>query len=258
MKTNFVERLSQSGVRTAIVLGSGLGPFADALEPDAVFPYAEIPGLPVSTVPGHAGRFVLAKMEGQPLLIAQGRVHLYEGVEAAEIVRGVTLMHEAGIRTLILTNAAGTVNPEFAPGTWMMLNDHLNLTGQSPLRGAPRFVDLTEVYSSRLREIFRLAAGRLGLTLHEGVYAAMPGPQYETPAEIRMLQRLGADAVGMSTVPEAIQARALGLEVAAFSCLTNWGAGLSGQALAHDEVTDVGRASAGALIGLLRDVLPRL
>ncbi|MDX2081499.1 MAG: purine-nucleoside phosphorylase [Terrimicrobiaceae bacterium] len=250
--------LSALGARTAIVLGSGLGPFADAVEHEGVIPYESIPDLPVSSVPGHAGRFVLAKLEGTPLVIAQGRVHLYEGWDARDVVRGISLLREAGIRTLILTNAAGTVNAGFPPGTWMMLSDHINLTGQSPLRGGPHFVDLTEVYSNTLRETFREAASRLGVHLHEGVYAAMPGPQYETPAEIRMLQRIGADAVGMSTVPEAIQARALGMEVAAFSCLTNWGAGLSGEPLSHEEVTGMGRAAAADLIRLLRDVLPRL
>jgi purine-nucleoside phosphorylase len=142
------------------------------------------------------------------------------------------------------------------PGSWMMLSDHLNLTGQTPLRGGPHFVDMSEVYSRRLRQIFHRIASRQGTILHEGVYAAMHGPQYETPAEVRMLQRLGADAVGMSTVPEAIQARALGMEVAAFSCLTNWGAGISPDVLSHDEVTAVGKSSAGSLIEILREALP--
>lgn len=258
MKTELIlpKELRECGAETAIVLGSGLGSFADALEHVAVVNYSEIDQLPVSKVPGHAGRFVIAHLEGKPLLIAQGRVHLYEGWEASEVVRAVILMHKIGVRNLVLTNAAGSANPDFAPGTWMMLSDHINLTGHSPLRGGAHFVDMSEVYSSRLRGLFREAANQTGAVLHEGVYAALVGPQYETPAEIRMLQRLGADAVGMSTVLEALQARALDMEVAAFSCLTNWGAGISGKTLNHEEVTAVGKNAAGTLAELLRKVLP--
>lgn len=250
--------LTGAGARTAIVLGSGLGGFVDSLEHRAVVDYSAVPGLPVSKVPGHAGRFVVAEVAGVPLLIAQGRVHLYEGWSAAEVVRGIEMMHGLGVRTLILTNAAGVVNPAFSPGSWMMLSDHINLTGHSPLRGGAHFVDLSEVYSLRLREKFRSAAALRGMGLFEGVYAAMPGPQYETPAEIRMLRTLGADAVGMSTVPEAVRARALGMEVAAFSCLTNWGAGISAGPLDHAEVSEAGRLAAGEFAALLADVLPGL
>ncbi len=245
------------GARTAVVLGSGLGPFADSLEIKGSFGYGEL-GLPESKVPGHAGRLLVADLSGAPLLVAKGRVHLYEGWDPQEVVKMVHLFHEVGVKTLVLTNAAGSLNPDFAPGSWMILNDHINLTGRSPLAGGPHFVDMTEVYSRRLREAFHAAASTCGHSLHEGVYAAVNGPQYETPAEIRMLRHLGADAVGMSTVPEAIQARALGLEVAAFSCLTNWGAGLSGQPLSHEEVTATGRTSAASLIEILRTTLPRI
>lgn len=255
MKKSIPRELSECGATTAIILGSGLGEFAGSLEHIGSYEYSGL-GLPASKVPGHAGRFVVVRLGDRPLLIAQGRVHLYEGWEASEVVSAVVMMHEIGIRTLILTNAAGTVNPEFAPGSWMMLSDHLNLTGQTPLRGGPHFVDMSEVYSRRLRQIFHRVASRQGTILHEGVYAAMHGPQYETPAEVRMLQRMGADAVGMSTVPEAIQARALGMEAAAFSCLTNWGAGLSPDLLSHDEVTAVGKSAAGSLIEILREALP--
>lgn len=258
MKFILPKSLLECGAETAIVLGSGLGPFAEAVPHVAEVNFSEIEGLPVSKVPGHAGRFVVAELGGKPLLIAQGRVHLYEGWSAQEVVRSIVLMHGMGIRKLVLTNAAGTVNENFLPGSWMMLSDHLNLTGQSPLRGGANFVDLSEVYSLRLRERFREAARELGVILHEGVYAAMPGPQYETPAEVRMARVLGADAVGMSTVPEAIQARALGMEVAAFSCLTNWGAGLSPDLLNHDEVSAAGKAAAGGLMGLLNRVLPAI
>ena len=252
------EALEAFGARTAIVLGSGLNSFADALEIEATIPYGAIPGLPASKVPGHAGAFALARVHGHPLLLARGRVHLYEGWSAREVTTAARLLHRIGVTRLILTNAAGTLNPAFPPGQWMMLNDHLNLTGTSPLHGGPNFIDLTEAYSLRLREIFRQSATEAGIPLHEGVYASLPGPQYETPAEIRMLRAIGADAVGMSTVLETIQARALGLEVAAFSCLTNWAAGISGESLSHEEVTDTGRAAAGALIAILQRALPRL
>lgn len=250
--------LSHCGAKLAIVLGSGLGPFAESLPTRAVVPYGDIPGLPVSKVPGHAGQFLVAEMAGRPLLIAQGRVHLYEGWSAAEVARSVRLMHQIGITTLFLTNAAGTINPGFSPGDWMMLSDHLNLTGQSPLHGGAHFFDMSEVYCGKLRTAFRSHATRLGLALHEGVYAALPGPQYETPAEVRMLRTLGADAVGMSTVPEAIQARALGLKVGAFSCLTNWGAGLSDGSLNHEEVSAAGHLAAGTLVNLLHATLPEI
>lgn len=250
--------LKNCGAKLAIVLGSGLGPFAESLPHELVVDYGDIPGMPVSKVPGHAGRFVVAKMAGQPLLIAQGRVHLYEGWEAGEVTRVVRLMHHIGIKTLVLTNAAGTVNADFPPGQWMMLSDHINLTGHTPLRGGPNFFDMSEVYSKELRSIFRNHAATLGIPLHEGVYAAMRGPQYETPAEIRMLRTIGADAVGMSTVPEAIQARALGLRAAAFSCLTNWGAGLSGDLLNHEEVSEVGQKAADTLVRLLHSALPEI
>lgn len=192
------------------------------------------------------------------VVIAQGRVHLYEGWTATEVTAGIRAMAAMGIEKLILTNAAGSVNPEFEPGDWMQISDHLNLTGASPLTGKARFIDQSEVYSSRLRQNFSEHAGEIGIGLREGIYAWMPGPQYETPAEIRMLQTLGADAVGMSTVPESIQASALGLEVAGFSCLTNFGAGLSGETLNHEEVVEVGAAAAEQLVKLLELALPAI
>jgi purine-nucleoside phosphorylase len=256
--TDLPETLEAFGAPVAIVLGSGLNSFADDLEIEATIPYDAIPGLPASKVPGHAGAFALARVEGHPLLLCRGRVHLYEGWSASEVTTGVRLLHRLGVHRLILTNAAGTLNPAFPPGQWMMLDDHLNLTGASPLFGGPNFIDLTAAYSPRLREIFRQAATETAIPLHEGVYASLPGPQYETPAEVRMLRALGADAVGMSTVLETIQARALGLEVAAFSCLTNWAAGISGDSLSHDEVTHTGRHAAGALIDILHRALPRI
>jgi purine-nucleoside phosphorylase len=261
MKSEFTElpeALVTFGARTAIVLGSGLDSFADGLKIDATIPYDSVLGLPVSKVPGHAGAFALTRVNGHPLLLARGRVHLYEGWTAREVTTGIRLLGQLGITRLILTNAAGTLNPAFPPGQWMMLNDHLNLTGASPLTGGPNFIDLTAAYSRRLHGIFRTAAVETGIPLHEGVYASLPGPQYETPAEIHMLRTLGADAVGMSTVLETIQARAQGIEVAAFSGLTNWAAGLSGELLSHQEVTDTGCAAAAAFSTIFRHAAPQL
>lgn len=234
-----------------IVLGSGLGMLVHEVDAILSLPYEEITGMPVSTAPGHAGRFVFGRLAGCRVLMAQGRVHLYEGCTAEEVTATVRFMENLGVRRLLLTNAAGTMNPQFAPGSWMMLSDHLNLTGTSPLIGGPNFVDMSAVYTPALRTRFAAAAREEGLTLHEGVYAGLVGPQYETPAEVRMLRTLGADAVGMSTVLEAIQARALGLEVAGFSCLTNWAAGLSDLTLNHEEVLEVGKSAAEQMLRIL-------
>jgi purine-nucleoside phosphorylase len=235
---------------TGLVLGSGLGPLADAVVVEREVPFAEA-GLPVSSVPGHAGKFVFGTLEGEPVLLMKGRVHLYEGHPAEVVTAGVRWMAEQGISGLILTNAAGTLNPDFHPGSWMMLSDHLNLTSMTPLAG-PAFVDMTVAYDAAWRDLFKSQASALGMPLHEGVYAGLQGPQYETPAEVRMLRGLGADAVGMSTVLETIQGRALGLPVAAFSCLTNWGAGITSANLDHHEVLETGKASAQAMIDLLK------
>ncbi len=243
--------------RCALVLGSGLGSFVDTCETLFSLPYAAIPGLPVSRVPGHAGRFVGARLSGIDLLIAQGRVHQYEGHSAREVAAHVRLMARLQPELLILTNAAGTLNPAFAPGSWMMLGDHLNLTASSPLHGGPNFHDMSEVYDRGVRREFQAAAVSVGATLHEGVYACVPGPQYETPAEVRMLRLLGADAVGMSTVAEAVQAGALGMRVAGFSCLTNWAAGVGDQPLSHDEVMETGLAAGAVLCPVLSAFLSR-
>ncbi len=184
----------------------------------------------------------------------KGRIHLYEGHEPRLVTAGVRWMAERGIQKIILTNAAGTLNPNFSPGTWMMLSDHLNLTGTSPLEGAD-FIDMSAAYDPAWRSAFRAAALATGMILHEGVYASLRGPQYETPAEIRMLRTLGADAVGMSTVLETIQARSLKLPVVAFSCLTNWAAGITAAHLDHQEVLETGQQAAQAMIGLLTRVL---
>lgn len=242
----------------AIVLGSGLGAVAESLGIEVAVPYADVPGLPQSKVPGHAGRFVLVRPAGRAVLIAQGRSHLYEGLSAQEITAGIRLMAELGVKTIVLTNAAGTLNPAFPPGQLMLMSDHINLLGASPLLGGPHFHDMSEVYSRRLRSVFREQAAGLGLALHEGVYAAMLGPQYETPAEIRMLKAIGADAVGMSTVPEAIQARSLGIEAAGLSILTNWAAGIQSQPLSHGEVVETGKRVIADVARLLAAVIERI
>jgi purine-nucleoside phosphorylase len=237
-----------------VVLGSGLGAVVDGFEVLAEVPFAAVPGALPPTVPGHAGRFLLARHEGESVLFAQGRNHLYEGLTAREVTMQVRLLHQAGVRTLVLTNAAGAVNHGFEPGQLMLIADHLNLTGTSPLLGGPHFIDMGEVYSPRLRGHLLNEGTSFGHTLVEGVYAGLLGPQYETPAEVRMLRTLGADAVGMSTVLEAIEARALGMEVLGISTLTNWAAGIKSETLCHHDVMSVGLSSAEHLRALLKGV----
>jgi purine-nucleoside phosphorylase len=241
-----------------IVLGSGLGSFVSQMEILEAVAYEEIEGLPRTRVNGHLGRFVFGKIGDVPLVAADGRVHLYEGWSPLEVTAHVRFLAERGVTRLVLTNAAGCCNANFTPGNWMMLSDQLNLTHASPLVGRPAFQDLSEIYSKNLRNHFARTAENLGVPLHQGVYAGVIGPQYETPAEVRMLQHLGADAVGMSTVLESIQARALGLEVAGFSCLTNWAAGLQPGTLAHEDVLATGRASAEQLAHVLAAAIPTL
>jgi purine-nucleoside phosphorylase len=253
--SNALQQLHDWRAETAIILGSGL---SSIVPPESqTISYTSFSELPKTSVPGHVGQFVLGKIDQTPVIFAQGRAHLYEGFSAREVTAGVRLMAEAGIKQLIVTNAAGSLNPEFSPGSWMMITDHMNLTGTSPLLGAPQFVDLTEAYSEKLRNRFADAARTIDMVLHEGVYTALLGPQYETPAEVRMLQKLGADAVGMSTVLEVIQARALGLEVAGFSCLTNLAAGISKEKLSHEEVLETGKKAAQDFVRLLGSFLSR-
>jgi purine-nucleoside phosphorylase len=236
----------------AVVLGSGLGQVVDQMQVEAELSYDQIPGLRASTVPGHAGRLVLARCEGRPLVFAQGRSHLYEGVSAHDATAIVRVLHRIGIQTLVLTNAAGAVNTSFGVGELMLISDHLNLTGTSPLLGGPNFVDMTAVYAATWRNKLHDIALREGFPLHEGVYAGLLGPQYETPAEVRMLRTLGADAVGMSTVLEAIQAHALKMEVIGISTLTNWAAGITNEALNHEEVMIAGRGVVRQMTALVR------
>jgi len=249
------ERLSVPP-RVGVVLGSGLGGFADQLEAATRIPYVEIPGMPRSSVAGHAGNFCSGLLAGIPVACLQGRAHVYEGNSPARSAFGVRLLAALGCRVVLLTNAAGGIHPSFEPGDLMLITDHLNLMGGNPLCGAnygdgPRFPDLSQAYDARLQELARTTALAVGVTLREGVYAAMLGPSYETPAEIRMLRALGADAVGMSTVPEVIALRQLGVKVGAISCITNLAAGLSKTLLDHAEVEATARRSREAFSSLL-------
>jgi purine-nucleoside phosphorylase len=253
-----LERLRQWNAQTAIVLGSGLNVLVSSADSQESVAFSEFPELPKPSVPGHTGRFVRGKIGATPVIFAQGRVHLYEGHTARQVTGGIRILAAAGIKRVILTNAAGLANETFSPGSWMMISDHLNLTGTTPLLGSAKFLDLTETYSKKWRAEFREAARAKTIALHEGVYAGLLGPQYETPAEVQMLRQLGADAIGMSTVLEAIQARALGLEVAGFSCLTNWAAGIGKEALNHEEVLETGRQAAETFQRLLNAALGAL
>jgi purine-nucleoside phosphorylase len=225
-----------------LVLGSGLGGLADALDLEVAIPFGDLPGWPGATAPGHAGKLLFGRLSGVPVVVQQGRFHLYEGHSAGFVVQPVLLMGRLGAKTVVLTNAAGGVNPGYAAGTLMVIADHLNLTGRSPLIGAnadeigPRFPDMTGVWDADLRSRLHAAAGAEGVTLAEGVYACLLGPSYETPAEVRMLGRMGADAVGMSTALEAVAARWAGIKVCGVSLVTNPGAGLSDAELSHAEV----------------------
>lgn len=228
--------------RVGLVLGSGLGGLADLIERPVTIPFAQLPGWPAASAPGHAGRLVLGRLEGVPVACLQGRLHMYEGLSALQVVEPVLLLHRLGARVLVLTNASGGVDPTFEAGTLMLMTDHLNLTGRTPLLGpndddlGPRFPDLTAVYDPALRQAVHDAAAAEGVGLAEGVYAGLLGPAYETPAEVRMLGVLGAHAVGMSTVMEAIAARWVGARIVAVSLVTNKGAGLSPTPLSHEEV----------------------
>ena len=249
---------------TAVVLGSGLGGFASTLEYSTSIPYGTIPHWPVTNVAGHEGRLVIGEAEGRPVAALSGRVHFYEGHDLRTVTFATRALGLLGVRTLILTNAAGGINVAFKPGTLMVIDDHINLLGSNPLVGpnedrfGPRFPDMTEVYSRRLRRLADGAAAARGLTVAHGVYVAVHGPSYETPAEIRYLRTIGADAVGMSTVPEALVARHMGIEVLGLSCITNPAAGVLPAPLHHDEVMEVARRVRGEFSALLEGIIERL
>ncbi len=244
--------------RVGIVLGSGLGGLADELHEPVSIPFGELPGWPAATAPGHAGRLLLGRLDGVPVAMLQGRFHLYEGNDPGLVVQPVLLFGRLGARVVVLTNAAGGLNPAYGPGTLMVIADHLNLTGRTPLLGpnadeiGPRFPDLTDVYNAGHRARLHAAAAAEGTSLEEGIYVGLLGPTYETPAEVRMFRGLGGDAVGMSTVLEAIACRWAGIEVAAISLVTNAGAGYSGQPLNHEEVLAAGAAAGPRLARVIR------
>lgn len=250
--------------KVAVVLGSGLGAFADDLTAAVRIPYAKIPGFPHSTAIGHAGRLVIGKAGTTVVAAMQGRVHFYEGYSAKEVAFPMRVLARFGIRSVILTNAAGGINKEYGQGALVAIRDHINLQGANPLIGpnderfGPRFPDMTTPYWKAYRELAMVEAKRLGIEIHEGVYAALAGPSYETPAEIRYLRTIGADLVGMSTAPEAIAAAHMGVRVLGISCVTNMAAGILDQPIDHKEVLETGERVKTQFIALLRAVLPMI
>lgn len=250
--------------RVAVVLGSGLGSVADEVEDARILPAAEIPGWPRSTAPGHAGRVVMGTLEGCPVILLQGRVHCYEGYSMQDVTFPVRVLGMMGVRQYVATNASGGVNPELAPGDIAAVRDHINLMGANPLVGPSeprwnvRFPDMTHAYSPRLLELLDRAAAGAGLTLKRGVYAAFMGPSYETPAEVRMARTLGADLVGMSTVPEVIVANAMGMETAVLSCVANRASGMGDEHLTEEEVLRVMAESSRSLALLIRGLMRAL
>ena len=250
--------------RAAVVLGSGLGGFADQVDDPVEIPYAEIPGWPLATALGHAGTLVMGTFAGVPVAVMKGRAHLYEGHPADRVVFGVRVLGRLGAEALVVTNACGGVRDDLAPGDLVLVSDHLNLQGTSPLVGpnddslGPRFPDMSDAYDPELRALAHAAAERLGQSLSEGVYAAWLGPAFETPAEIRMIRILGGDLVGMSTVPEVLAARHMGLRCLAISCVTNIAAGILPEPIDAEHVLRVGAQAQGRLTALLAEILPAL
>lgn len=255
--------------QVALVLGSGLGAFADSLIHSVRIPYADIPGFPISTAVGHAGELVIGTLGANghgtvDIAVMSGRFHLYEGYTPRQVTAGIRLFHALGLRHVVLTNAAGGINVTYTQGSLVLISDHINLQAANPLIGpndaalGPRFPDMTEAYSLRLRTLAHEAADELDIDLPEGVYAGVLGPNFETPAEIRYLAAIGADLVGMSTVPEVIAANHMGMKVLGISCVTNMAAGLSGERLSHEEVLEIGRRVSGTFLKLLTALLPRI
>lgn len=250
--------------KVALVLGSGLGGFADELASATRIPYRKIPGFPRSTVPGHAGSLVIGKSGDVPIAVMQGRVHLYEGYSSREVVFPMRVLGRLGIRAAVLTNAAGAINLDYSRGALVVIRDHINLQGKNPLIGpnderfGPRFPDMSDAYFRPYREIALREAKQLGLGVHEGIYAALSGPSFETPAEIRYLKTIGADLVGMSTVPEVIVARQMGIRVLGISWATNMAAGILDRPLSHAEVLETGERVKFQFVALLRAVIPQL
>jgi purine-nucleoside phosphorylase len=259
-----LSKLAGTKPQVAVVLGSGLGGVADAVNNPIEIHYSEIPHFPVSTVEGHAGHLVSGSLGGVDVLLMKGRFHFYEGYEMKEVTLPIRVFSLLGIQTLILTNAAGGTAPQLGPGTLMLITDHINLMGDNPLRGqnedcfGARFPDMTDIYTPALQTLAKEAAREMDLQLAEGVYLGLRGPSYETPAEVKMLRNLGGDALGMSTVPEAIVARHCGMKILAFSCITNYAAGMSGQEIAHSEVMEIGNRAGKQLAELILRIIPKL
>lgn len=260
----FIQKKTRLHPQIALVLGSGLGAFADEFADAARIPYAKIPDFPRSTAVGHAGQLVIGKVDGIALVGMQGRVHLYEGYSPQEVTFPIRVFSRLGVKAVILTNAAGGIKKEFTQGRLVVLSDHINLQAANPLSGpneekfGPRFPDMTAAYDKKFRELTQAAGRKLGIELGEGVYAALAGPNYETPAEIRYLRAIGADLVGMSTVPEVIAARHAGMRVLGISCVTNAAAGVLDQPLNHEEVLETTERVKSQFIGLLRTVIPQI
>jgi len=253
-----VEKLHGLQPTTALVLGSGLGTLADEVEDAIRIPYADLPGFPQGGVSGHAGELVAGRLSGKPILVLAGRVHYYEHGDAAAMRPALEILAGLGVTTLVLTNAAGSLKEDMPPGSVMLIEDHINFSGANPLIGEPsddRFVGMTGAYDAELRRALGKAAERAGIPLHRGVYMWLSGPSFETPAEIRMIRLLGADAVGMSTVPEVILARFLGLRVAACSVITNLAAGMTGAELSHQETKDMAPVGGARLASILREAI---
>lgn len=260
----FVQRKVKIQPEVGLILGSGLGDVVEAIEDPIFIDYKDIPGFPKTTVPGHKGRFVVGRCQGKKIIAAQGRFHYYEGYDMEQVVLPVRTMKVMGIQILIVTNSAGGINPEFSPGDLMVIKDHINVSGVNPLRGrnrddlGPRFPDMTYAYDPNLRRLVMDTAKEMGLKVREGVYAMMPGPSYETPAEIHMLRVLGADAVGMSTVPEVIAAVHAGLKVVGISCITNMAAGILDKPLTHEEVMETAERAAKDFARLLLGFITKI
>jgi purine-nucleoside phosphorylase len=260
----FIRSTTDLHPEIGLILGSGLGVLGDELEDAVTIPYEDIPHFPVSTVEGHAGELILGKLQGRNVVLMRGRFHMYEGYEPELTALPVRVMKALGISTLLVTNAAGGVNLNYLPGNLMLISDHINLTGRNPLAGpndnalGVRFPDMSEAYSRRLRDIAKQTASELGFSIQEGVYVGLLGPNYETPAEIRMLRTLGVDAVGMSTVSEVIVARHSGIEVLGVSCISNMAAGILDQPLSHKEVMETTELVKEQFLSLVMGIIPKM
>jgi purine-nucleoside phosphorylase len=259
-----IESRTKLRPQVAVVLGSGLGAFADELTNRTEVPYSEIPGWPPSTAVGHAGKLIVGKLGEQDVAVMAGRAHLYEGHTPAQVTHSVRVLYSIGVKSVIFTNAAGGINLSLQRGGLVLISDHINLQGSNPLVGpnddslGPRFPDMSDAYCCEYREIAKQVASKLGIQVSEGVYIAVLGPSYETPAEIRFMRTIGADVVGMSTVPEVIVANHMGMKVLAISCVTNMAAGVLPQKLSHKEVLEVGEMVRDTLVRYLKALLPRL